>query len=226
MNIVKTISKFLSAAVLLLTTFEPLAQVLTYTVGSDIPDNDPSGLANAQNVSLAYQSIGQISVQLQIVSSTAGDTPWNGDFYAYLEHNGTTAVLLNRVGRNVNSPSDPGSSATGMNVTLFDGAPNGNIHTSPSAGLLTGSWAPDGRNTAPGFGIASHPVTAPLDLFQGVDPNGRWTLFIADLGAGNEAQLSSWGLTITPVPEPASATLATGVALLLVLLGRKALQGN
>jgi subtilisin-like proprotein convertase family protein len=48
--------------------------------------------------------------------------------------------------------------------------------------------------------------TAYLSNFNGLDPNGQWTLFIADLAAGDRATLVRWGLEIeperaNPVPE-------------------------
>jgi hypothetical protein len=40
------------------------------------------------------------------------------------------------------------------------------------------------------------PRTAFLSSFKGLDPNGEWTLFVADLSAGNISTLVSWGLNI------------------------------
>jgi hypothetical protein len=55
-----------------------------------------------------------------------------------------------------------------------------------------------------------------LDGFTGRNPNGDWTLFIADQGAGDTATLTGWTLSITAVPEPSAAMLG-GMAALLVL---------
>lgn len=58
---------------------------------------------------------------------------------------------------------------------------------------------------------------AGLNVFDGQNPNGPWTLFAADLEGGSLGVLRSWGLQITPravdVPEPA-AGLVTGFLLL------------
>ena len=41
-----------------------------------------------------------------------------------------------------------------------------------------------------------------------MNPNGSWTLFVADLVSGDAATLNSWSLTITgEVPEPGEAVL-------------------
>ena len=42
---------------------------------------------------------------------------------------------------------------------------------------------------------------------NGLDPNGSWTLFFADLSAGDQTTLTSWSLEITAVPEPVPAAL-------------------
>ena len=55
--------------------------------------------------------------------------------------------------------------------------------------------------------------TAGLGGFQSINPNGRWTLFIADLVPGGEAGFVSWGIEYTPVPEPAHWTAIAALGL-------------
>jgi subtilisin-like proprotein convertase family protein len=46
-----------------------------------------------------------------------------------------------------------------------------------------------------------------LSSFNGLNPNGTWTLFLADASGGAPNTLVSWGLDITgtaAVPEPPS----------------------
>ena len=70
----------------------------------------------------------------------------------------------------------------GFNITLRDDAAH-DVHTYrdfsiPGAGLpLVGEWQPDARNGDP----ASASRSLFLSSFQGLDPNGQWTLFAADL---------------------------------------------
>ena len=45
--------------------------------------------------------------------------------------------------------------------------------------------------------------SAYLNAFNSLDPNGTWTLFIADLSSGDTSTLVSWELDITAIPEPA-----------------------
>jgi subtilisin-like proprotein convertase family protein len=81
-----------------------------------------------------------------------------------------------------------------------------------NAGELTGTWQPDGRAIDPlssGATFDSSARSAMLSLFNGGDPNGTWTLFVADTSSGGEGTLVSWSMDITTsaVPEPTVAGL-------------------
>ena len=53
-----------------------------------------------------------------------------------------------------------------------------------------------------------------------MNPNGSWTLFFADMSAGEQSQVVSWELDISAVPEPVNIALAIfGAVALLVGLG-------
>jgi hypothetical protein len=62
--------------------------------------------------------------------------------------------------------------------------------------------------------------TALLSSFNGLNPNGTWTLFIADVSGGDVTTVTSWGLDIAAVPEPRSIIEAGVAALFLgVMVG-------
>jgi hypothetical protein len=62
-----------------------------------------------------------------------------------------------------------------------------------------------------------------LSTFNGLNPNGDWTLVLADVvGGGGQAHLVSWGLEIQAVPEPANLASATLVGLLALAYGSRA----
>jgi len=172
----------------------------SYSVGLAIPDNDPTGLAVTESFSApGIFSISQLTVSLNITGGA------NGDFYAYLQHGSGVSVLLNRVGRD--SGNSIGYANPGMNVTFDDTAVNGDIHTyqltlNPGVSQLTGTWQPDGRTIDPSLSLTSSPRTAPLSGFNGLDPNGNWTLFVADLDPGGIGTLQSFSLDVTGIPEP------------------------
>jgi subtilisin-like proprotein convertase family protein len=182
---------------------------VTFTVNQAIPDGNPSGLANTQN--LNFSSIPNFSsiVDLTVTLNISGG--FNGDYYAYLVNDtGGFAVLLNRVGRTSSNPV--GFSDSGFSITLSDASPN-NIHnyqsvSNPNGGMLTGTWAPDGRTADPSVVLDTSPVNTSLSGFNGTNPNGQWTLFLADMDYGEQGTLQNWSLTVTAVPEPSSVALA------------------
>jgi subtilisin-like proprotein convertase family protein len=188
-----------------------------------IPDVNPVGTSDTQQIGSTL-SIAEIKASLTITGSTA----FTGDFYAYLGHNSQIAVLLNRVGRSDSNPF--GYNDAGIQATFYDSAVNGDVHNYrltltgshstpvPSPGVLTGEWAPDGRNISPASVQDMSPRTATLSSFIGTSAAGEWTLFIADLSEGGTGTLTDWSLEIVAVPEPSvagsfAAILLTGYAL-------------
>src|SRR5262245_15115647 len=138
------------------------AQVVsTFTfagINTEIPDADLSGLVDTRTLTLSESIIQNVTVALSI--SGSADPAFNGDFYAYLQHDSGLAILLNRVGRR--SGDLFGYSDDGFDVTFSDSAANGDIHNyrvtlsgnaqlplPPGASSLTGQWAPDARNVSP-----------------------------------------------------------------------------
>ena len=198
---------------------------VTYSVSVNaaIADGNPVGLVSSTNISGLPTGITSVQVDL---NNTGG---FNGDLYAYLVGPvGDFAVLLNRVGLNSGNPFGYGNA--GFNITLADGG--NNIHNyqgssyTITGGQLVGTWTPDGRNIDPqssGTFFSGASTSSSLGVFNMSNPNGQWTLFVADLaGGGGSSTLVSWGLTIA-IPEPQTwAMLASGAGLLLALRRRKA----
>jgi hypothetical protein len=118
---------------------------------------------------------------------------------------------------------DPGfgPDASANSFTLDDQAAH-DVHlyrtfsyTLNGSGQLTGQWQPDGRGIDPlsiGSAFDGAARSNLLGGFNGLDGNGSWTLYLADVSSGGESTLVSWGLQITTVPEPGVATFA-GAAL-------------
>ena len=180
--------------------------------GGLIPDGTSAGWADSRTVSgLSFTSITNVSVSLTIRGG------WNGDYYAYLTHGSGFSVLLNRVGRTASDGF--GYSDTGLNVTLDDHAVNGDIHLYQNvSGYATflasgGVFQPDGRNVNPLTVKDTDAPTLRLDQFDGLDPNGAWTLFIADLSSGEQGTVAAWSLELNGVPEPGPIqVMALGLA--------------
>jgi subtilisin-like proprotein convertase family protein len=194
-----------------------------YTPTMLIGDNDGKGVWDTKSINIrGATSLSSIQVRLNI------DCEYNGDYYAYLRH-GTTgfAVLLNRVG--VTSSGSSGYADSGFNVQFSDSPDYVNIHNyqsvfDPKGGSLTGTWQPDGRNVDPSSTDLTD-RTAMLASFHNMDPNGDWTLFVADASPLGVGTLRGWGITMTvdvaAVPEPASGVAAIAMVALLCLLKRE-----
>ncbi|WP_193213056.1 PEP-CTERM sorting domain-containing protein [Luteolibacter marinus] len=198
---------------LLLAQLAPAATVVSdlWDVSAVIPDNSATGWSDTRYISSVSVEITNVEVYLE---TTGG---FNGDLYAYLTHDSGFSVLLNRVGRTESNPD--GSFTTGMSV-VFSNTADEDIHSAVS---MYGVYQPDGRNVSPLTVTETVERTATLMGFNGLDPNGGWTLFVADVSPGYEATVVSWGLTVTTseaVPEP-STIIGAGVMSLLAMFRRR-----
>jgi subtilisin-like proprotein convertase family protein len=196
------ISKLLTLSVLSALTTQ--AQLFTNTVNAPIPDGNPTGLSSTIDVEGLGTQLTDITVSLDIAGG------FNGDLYAYLSHGGTGfAVLLNRVGKTATDSFGYGD--PGFHIILSDAASLDIHNYGGNGGLaLPGTWQPDGRNVNPQLVLDISPRTARFDSFINSNPNGLWTLVVADMaGGGGQATLQSWGVDVsaTPVPEPGASKL-------------------
>jgi len=206
-------------ALLPMLAFKCLAQGTTQFdfggIDATIPDNDASGYQDSRNLSGLAGIISDVTVTLNISGG------FNGDLYAWLSHGSGLAILLNRVG--ISSSNSVGYANTGFGTnaqqarfTLDDHAAQdvhfyqAGAYALNSNGQLTGTWQPDGRMIDPSSAPAQFDGAPRPNMLSGLDgmvANGGWTLFIADLSPGGVSTLNGWGLNITTVPEPATATL-------------------
>jgi subtilisin-like proprotein convertase family protein len=198
----------------------PAGLYSSWTGTQTIPDNDGSGLAYSFNLSDPLVSITDIAVTINLSGG------YNGDLYAYLSHGDGFAVLLNRVGRT--STSDYGYTTPGFLVTLT-GSATADIHNyqslSPAyngSGQLTGTWGADGRDVTPTVALNTSSRTATLAAFNGLNPNGDWTLYIRDVSPGGISTLNSWSVDVSAVPEPVNVALGVFAVVVLLVQGRRA----
>jgi hypothetical protein len=121
-------------------------------VGAIISDNDPSGYQSSQTLSGLPLPIAHVCVTFNISGGI------NGDWYAFLSHNNTMAVLRNRLGQtsgNALGYPDAGFGLDGAGNTLtFGDQTSHDVHyyqtlpyTLNRSGQLTGGlatgWAKD-----------------------------------------------------------------------------------
>ena len=184
-------------------------------LSAPIPDGDLNGYQNSFNLSGLAGPVTHVSVTLNLLGG------FNGDIYGYLVHNHTNAILLNRVGlsstSSVGYPDGGFGPGPASSSFTFDDQATHDVHlyrTFPYAlngsGQVTGLWQPDGRAIDPlsaGSAFDSAARSNPLGVFNGMDPNGLWTLFLADVSPLGASTLVGWGLNIDLVPEPSSAAL-------------------
>lgn len=221
--------------VLLAATGLAMAQTTTIwnsgVINANVPAGSPVGAAFTTTLSgISGTNISDVTVSLNFL--TPNDD--SGSIYAYLvDPNGDQAVLLNLSGQ------QPGDSLTdqygyqdgGYNVTFNDSSGYNNIHfyQNYSPGYngndqVLGAWASDGETQNPTSDSPTPPYgqglgAANLTSMYGTDPNGTWTLYIADLTESTYPNdtLVSWGLTVVTAPEPQAITYA-GIGLLGFLI--------
>lgn len=213
-------------------------------VNVSIPDGDEGGIFVGGTVSgLGAVTISDVNVRLTFETDPLGTTPmFNGDLYVGLSFGTGYSVLLSRVGRTVDADSGAGSSGygdagfgdpCGCQVFRLDDQASWDVHTYQSHTFtvpLTGDWQPSARqdnSVLPGHEVTSTPrVTsgpelATLAAFNGLNPNGAWSLYIIDMAGGGEARLQSWALEFTTVPEPGEWAAVAGVGLAGFALWRR-----
>ena len=173
------------------------------TLNTAVPDGNVNGLQSTLTFNDAYfDNVLDVNVRLNLSGG------YNGDLYVYLTHGSGISILLNRTGRT--GANSFGYGDAGFNITLDDAAAT-DIHAYGGNGgaQLTGTYQPDARNVNPATVLNTDSRSAFLSAFNGLDANGGWTLFIADVSGGDVSTLVSWELDITAVPEP--TTVALGI---------------
>jgi hypothetical protein len=192
--------------------FTAPAGIYSYTGSAySIPDGSLGGVSSQISVSGANGSLLDITVTLNMSGG------YNGDLYAYLSYDGRLVPLLNRIGLSGSNPF--GAAGAGMSVTLSD-LGSATIHTAGDS-VLGGTWRADGQTTSPTAAASSFNANGgsiTLDgTFEGVNPNGAWTLFFADtVTGGGSPTLTGWSLDITAVPEPVNFALGIVAGVFLV----------
>jgi hypothetical protein len=158
-----------------------------------------------------------------------GGSGFNGDIYAYLAHEGTDdiAILLNRPGKD--DGNIVGTFGSGFSNVTFDDSASADVHNYETTlggsfvagSALTGTWQPDGRNVDPDLVTSSSSRTSLLDTFDGIDGDGDWTLFIADMSEGGSLTLSDRSIEVSAVPEPEEYAAMIGLGLIGFAIWRR-----
>jgi len=188
--------------------------------GGSVPDNNAGGFTSSANFTGAAGSItGITSVTLQTFSHT-----WVGDLTIWLEHGANRFTLMQRPRGDATATSTVGDSSNMLGTYTFDVVSATTIEQAAATSNLTthnilaGSYRAAHQTNELATTVGLNDVLSDGSVFNGMDPNGTWTLRITDGAAGDLGTLQGWSAegTYTAVPEPASmAALGLGVAALL-----------
>jgi hypothetical protein len=215
------------------------AAVFSYSgLPFDITDGSGVGVGATIDVSGLTGPITDINVSLKIEGSAAAGG-FTGDLYSFLSYGGQKSVLLNRPGKTAPDTDLSagftallGYSDNGLNVKFDDEAAseihgyNGALPSFDGDGLLLGSWQPDARDIDPSLVTPGTPRTSLLSAFDGLNPNGTWNFFFADLESGGLHRVTAINLdittaSVTPVPELGSGVVLFGLVSGITILRRK-----
>lgn len=127
------------------------------------------------------------------------------------------ALVIGPGGQNVLLFDAPGDGSPVTNLTwIFDDSAASPL---PSGSALSGGTFQPGLNAGDTFAgpAPAGPYGLVLSVFNGVDPNGAWSLYIQDFVSPDAGTLDSgWTITITTdAPEPAAWALM-GAGLLAI----------
>lgn len=151
------------------------------TISLVIPDNAFSGASTVLNVN----DIPTGAVITGIDVSMNLNMTYNGDLDINLTApNGKTINLVNREG---------GAGVNFINTIVSSNSTDPFPGTGIDSNGLTGTWSAD---MAQGVGAVSYPSNALTWSQLYGTPNGNWRLSGRDVGAGDEATLTNWGITI------------------------------
>ena|SRR5436190_15016712 len=92
-----------------------------------------------------------------------------------------------------------GYKEAGFNVLFSAGAAE-DVHlyrNTTGNGTVVGAFTPDDRDCDPLVCSQDSPRSQGLSSFAGLNPNGKWTLFVADFSSGATATLMEWSVIIT-----------------------------
>ncbi|HEX3988334.1 MAG TPA: hypothetical protein VHZ30_02810 [Verrucomicrobiae bacterium] len=191
-------------AALLLVAAEARAGIYTPDTGTGGPITSGVGLASTITSSGFLGNIGSLTVTLDISGGN------NGDLYGYLSYNGVLVTILNRPGTSLSNPF--GNSGSGYYVTLTDlGGANLNSINGTFGSQVSGTYNVNGT--------AGNGSLAFSSAYNGMDPNGVWTLYLENgVSGGDPSMLVSWSIGINAVPEPTN--VAMGIFGVCAIAGR------
>jgi hypothetical protein len=137
-------------------------------------------------------------------------------------------LLVGPNGANVMLMAGAGGSTvlTNASFTFDDQAMQFMPNTNPP--LVSGTYLPSNYEPLQGMPLPApqQPYGSLLSVFNGINPNGEWRLYVADDGSGDSGSIQGWSLEVTLVPVPGALIALIGSALFGSRRRRVALISN
>jgi subtilisin-like proprotein convertase family protein len=153
-----------------------------------IPDSGGGAITSTIDVSGLTGTIWDVNA-LTFITHT-----WNADLQFTIQSPSGTVVTL--------SSNNGGSNDNVFNGTVWDdqASPGGQVPYDTTPGLVTDNPYVNG--------VAATPLAPEegLSAFIGEDPNGTWTITVADTSAGDVGTLNAWGLQISTLQGTITTT--------------------
>jgi len=147
-----------------------------------IPDNDPAGVSSTITV-VEDELIEDISIRVDIAHT------WVGDLIITVEHNGTTAMLLERAG--LATPTGCcGCSGNDISATFTDSA------AIPAEDVCDAA--------VPTINGSFLPVDSLVTAFGGMSTVGDWTITVSDGAGGDTGEIMEWCVATTEAAAASS----------------------
>lgn len=203
-----------------LTVVTGSAMAATFNVtggaGGAIPDNDTTGISTTG----AFSGLAGSITGLTSVTVTGLTHTWVGDVRGYLTYGSAKFTLFQHPGTGTFGHSDDLQAGdytfdvVSTNTIESWAAANVNI----PAGTYRAAHQSDESAVVPG----TNSVLSDGNVFNGMDPNGTWTLTFVDRASGDLGSFTGWSAagTYDAVPEPASM-LALGAGALALVRRRR-----
>jgi subtilisin-like proprotein convertase family protein len=169
----------------------------TNTTPMTIPGTGTSGPASDYPATIAVSGAPKGIIDVNVVLTGLSHT-----FPADID-----MLLVGPAGQQAEFLSDAGNGTdvTGVNLVLDQTA------AAPLAEpIVSGTFQPTNEGGADPFDAPAPVATgsSSLDVFNGTDPNGTWSLYVMDNASGDTGSLASWGLQITTQDVPVSPVIS------------------